>query len=179
MKSETKKLFLRLKQLSADIRRNTYESIKVSSEILADHDCIAELYDGDDDKAIEAIEGEYFSSLHGYVTLGTLLAIYRHFPLERQWQEYRYDLRAMELLWKRDREQAQGEDGKRTINRVKKTDLDAALEKVAHLEAQLRRTESEAAGLRAENERLSKEVARLTGRIEAFESMRRRELVEA
>mgnify|MGYP005725305667 CR=1 FL=1 len=109
-KTTTQKI-AELKEVSRNLRRNIYRSVKLAAEILSDTDWIAQVHGGNLDAAEAAIESEYFSAISGLLTLGTLLDIYRHFPSENQWIERNYNLSAMHAEW----EDSRAEESKETL----------------------------------------------------------------
>lgn len=150
MKSETKKLFARLKVLSSAAGTNVYERVSLAAQCMKDHDWIVELHQGDDFKAREALESEFFADLAGYVPLPLLLNILGAFPDESTWREYRYDLKAMQLQYEASR--APASTPKIFRQRATLADLQAKDEEITRLQKQLKK-------LRTENEKLKAELA--------------------
>lgn len=66
-----------------------------------DDDCwVASRFSGDKIAAVNYLQDRYFADLSGYITLQKLLRVYQGLP-ETAWQEYRYNIRALELLYDR------------------------------------------------------------------------------
>lgn len=69
----TATLLAELKVLSGQAGENAFHRIELARDILADNDWIATVYGGNETKAREAIESEYFGDLCGAVDLSQLL----------------------------------------------------------------------------------------------------------
>lgn len=182
MKRETKSALRRLQELKSDGDHNLYERLSLAAGVVEDAEYLNEFHAGDQDQAMEVLEESYFRALGGYVRLHVLLAIYREFPAESQWQEYHYDLRAMELLW-RDRKASRDslEQAETAKPRVRATvaEVQELRDRSESLAYQLRRERETTAAKDSELERLrqrvhdlEQQVAELRGRLSAFEQMR-------
>ena len=175
MKKRTRELLARMKKLAAEGKENLWERIKVAAELVADHDWIASDHNGDELRAKDAIQMEYFHELNGTYTLGVLLAIYAEFPDESTWQEYRYNLSAMRALWEEARV---SDEESRTRTSIKKADYDKVVEDLEVAAARAKQTQEllekrsqELSELIAQNRELERENAILRGRIEELERL--------
>jgi hypothetical protein len=169
----TKQALRELKTLAAAAADNLYRRIELAATVMSDLDWIAEIHGGSDLKAQDALESEFFRDLGGYVTLGKLIAMYRHVPHD-EWKGVKYDVAGVEAIYdgRVDTEDA-GEKGKRTSwkqlaeERQDKIDrLESAHKQVSDLAT---RQTSELDQLRARVKELETENARLLGRIEELE----------
>jgi hypothetical protein len=115
-------------------------------------------------KAQDALQSEFFFDLGEYVTLGKLLAMYRSIPRE-QWEECRYNVAAVEVLYDGQADTEQREMGKRTawkpLAEQRGEELEAAKARIASLEKEV--------------EELRSANGRLHGRIEQLELMLEKE----
>lgn len=166
-----------LKSLANQAKTNLFRRIQLAAEVLADADWIGRVHDGSDTKAQDVIQDEYFSELSEYLTLGTLLAIYRAFPDEAVWGKYKYNLAAMELLYQ---EQVKSSDEQKpAATRMHwKTEAAKLADQLKTVEADKRmasdlseRQASELETLRQRVQQLERENAGLLGRIEELERM--------
>lgn len=153
MKARTKEIMVSLKKLSAEGEKNLFQRVKLAAELLEDFDWIAEFHDGNEDMAAEAVQASYFASLCGYVPLLKVVAIYRKYPKETIWQEYAYNLKALELIYDADRKQEAGMQ-KSSVKR-------ATLAQMAELEAQLSEAKAKGAAAKAELDTLREEAQKL------------------
>lgn len=159
MNAETKKRFIRLKELAADAYSNIYERVKLASEVLKDSDWIIETYDGDSFVAREAVQSEYFADLGGYVKLPTLLNILDMFPTEETWRHNRYDLRAMEIEYANaQKSNKEPKTGRKTATLAQLQEKD---ETIARLRASLKAEKEKVRRLEAENKQLKDEIESL------------------
>jgi chromosome segregation ATPase len=170
----TKQKLVRLKELSRQAGANIFERCKLASEVLQDTDWLAQC--GDEFKARDLLQAEYFRDLSGFISIGRLVELYEKFPLESKWKEYKYDLAAMDSL---EREMSATEnDGLKGVRTAWKplaekferevTDLRQDLQS-AHQKARIANGEVEK--LRGEIRELERENATLRGRITQLERM--------
>ena len=156
----TKQALAELKKLAKQAKDTLYRRIALAEQVLSDLDWIAQAHGGSDIKAQDAIEDEFFGELGGDPSLGKLRAMYRQFP-KAKWEELRYKIRAIEILYDEQGEPQKRETGKRTawkeIAEERGEKLEAAERKIASLQSQV-------TDLTSENERLR-------GRIEQLEKM--------
>jgi hypothetical protein len=162
----TKQALAELKKLAKEAGRSLYRRLELAAVVLQDLDWIAQVHGGSDLKAQDALEDEFFRDVGGYVTLGKLLAMYRHVP-KAKWVELRYKVQAIELEYDEQAAPDKRETGVRTawkqIAEERGDKLEAAERKILILQAKVD-------GLTSENERLK-------GRIEQLEKMLERKPV--
>jgi len=156
----TKQALAELKKLAASAADNLYRRIELAATVMQDLDWIASVHDGSDLKAQDALQSEFFKDLGGYVTLGKLIAMYRHVPAT-DWKECRYDVAAVEVLY----DQQAAPDQKETRNRKA---WKAAAEE---LEQKLDVAERRVASLQTKVDELTLENGRLRGRVEQLERL--------
>lgn len=82
-----------LKKLSGQARQHIYDMLRLTSEILEDHEYVDKF--GGEAQLIEAIEAEEFAHFGGQPSLASMLRAYRENPKKSTWQEYRFNLRVM------------------------------------------------------------------------------------
>jgi len=174
--SKTGKCLTELKSLVKAAKDNLYRRIELAAAVLSDLDWIAQVHGGSDLKAQDALQAEFFPDLNGYLSLGKLVAMYRHVEKSR-WEEVRYDISAVEVLYDDSRSQTTTEEkGQRTAWKAIAKDR---LDEIERLKAQVGELTAAMQKLREENKSLVAQVARLEGRMEEMRSRGRRELVEA
>lgn len=104
----TKQALGELKTLVKSAKENLYRRIALAREVLGDLDWIATVHGGSDLRAQDALQSEFFPDLAGYVSLGKLILMQQHVPVET-WQECRYDIAAVEVLYDQQRAADAGE----------------------------------------------------------------------
>jgi len=157
----TKQSLAELKKLSREAADNLYRRLELAANVLADLDWIAEVYDGSDLKAQDALQSEFFADLGGFVTLGKLLAMYRGVP-KSEWKECRYNVAAVEVAYDEQATEANSrEKGKRTSW---KKIAEERLEQLEVAEARIQELES------IVSEQAAK-IARQGGQIEQLERL--------
>ena len=184
MKRRTKEMLGTLKRLSADARTNIFKRIELVAAILKDHDWLAEVYDGDELKAKDALQEEHFHELNGVFTLGVLVQIHATFPTEAEWGEVRYNLAAMRAKWNEQR--TVDTEERAPVTRIKKADYDEAVKKCEAVEQRLGQSDEllksrneDIGGLRGRITELERENATLRGRITELERVVDRQLQPA
>ena len=85
----------RLKSLSNEAGSNHYERIGLVDRLLNDEQWLKSNWNGDDYKAAEALEENYFQDLSGSMTIFQLLQIFRRFPNLKDWVDRKYNLRSL------------------------------------------------------------------------------------
>lgn len=170
-KKRTTQLLAELRSLAGQAVANLYRRIGLAAEVMGDLDWIATVHGGSDLKAADALQDEYFRDLGGYVSLGKLIAMWRHVS-ESEWKECRYDVAAVEVIYDSTTRETH-EKGERTS--WKKVAEERG-QKIDDLERQVTQLLESNGKLREENTELRAKVARLEGRIE---EMDRRSLVNA
>ena len=156
----TKQALAELKKLAASAADNLYRRIELAATVMQDLDWIASVHDGSDLKAQDALQSEFFRDIGGYVTLGKLIAMYRHVPAA-DWKECRYDVAAVEVLY----DQQAAPDQKETRNRKA---WKAAAEE---LEQKLDVAERRVASLQTKVDELTLDNERLRGQVEQLERL--------
>lgn len=81
-----------LKRLIGEAGKNYYARISHAIALLDDKNWIVESYAGDQYKAAESIENQFFYDLCGTWSIFQLLQIYRKYPTEKQWKEKNYNI---------------------------------------------------------------------------------------
>lgn len=155
----TKQALAELKSLSKAAADNLYRRLELSAKVMADLDWIAQVHGGSDLKAQDALQSEFFADLGGYVTLGTLLAMFRNVP-KSEWATCRYNVAAVEVIY---RDQANGVTKQGTRTAWKKIAEDR-LEQLEAAEARIQELES------IVSEQAAK-IARQGGQIEQLERL--------
>ncbi len=151
MHNATKKAFLRLKELRDQVQRSVYERISLAQQIMTDHDWIIEIHCGDDVRAREAVQNEYFPDLCKLISLETLLNILKEFPTEEEWKENHYDLGLMKALYE---ERHKVEKPKQTRESVTLQEYRDALDRIQRLEGTIKSQRAKIRELEGEIERL-------------------------
>jgi len=179
----TKQCLMELKKLAATTRENIYRRVELAATVLGDLDWIAIEHGGDDLKAHDAVQNEFFPDLDGYVSLGKLIDTYRNFPRPK-WEEYRFNVAAVVAAY--DEQRAPGEERAPTTRTAWKQVAEERTEELARSKAKLAvmedlssRQATELTALREENARLRGETERLRGRIEELERIVHRDQVAA
>ena len=155
MKRDTKKAFLRLKELSGQAGPHIYERVSIAFKVLDDHDWIIEIHHGDDGLAREAVQDEYFRDLGKLISLDSLLNILREFPTEEEWAEYRYDLGAMKALYDERRETTKPRQQRQTATIQ---ELHEAQDKIEALQRTIRKQRTRIKELESEVTALRQQV---------------------
>lgn len=167
-RKDTKERLIELRTLAECADKNIYRRVHLVASILTDRGWIEDEYEGCEWLAMDDLETRYFASLAGYVTLPVMLAIYSKFPAEEEWEKYKYDLRAMEILWEESRK-VEGRQTTATIKpRATHADVDEAKDDAKvqkSIAAKFERAAEQAKSLAEtsgdEVERLSQRVAEL------------------
>lgn len=161
----------KLKEMAHKSASVLYERLRLADQLLSDADWLAQFAGVLDDA--EAYLGlEYFREFHGLVSLSKLVAMYRRVPHEK-WEEYKFDVAAIEILYDDEVVQREPTSHKRTSW---KTLAGKLQEEVDELKAKLR-MESQLRSAYEEKcddlkDRLAKQVAklaRLEGRLMEIE----------
>jgi hypothetical protein len=168
MKARAKQILAELKRIAPEGEANLFQRIKLAAELLADTDWLGEQHGGDEDRAGEWLEAEFFASLCGYVPLLKVVAVFRKFPSEATWAEYRYNLRALEALYDEARATEAGDQkpSRKTATLKQVQELE---QKVSEAEYAAKRERTEADRLRDEVAALKNENAELRGRVAELE----------
>ena len=179
----TKQCLMELKKLAATTRENIYRRVELAATVLGDLDWIAVEHGGDEFKAHDAVQNEFFPDLDGYVSLGKLIDTYQNFP-KPKWEEYRFNVAAVVAAY--DEQRSPGEERAATTRIAWKQVAEERTEELARTKAKLgvmedlsTRQTAELTALREENARLRGETERLRGRIEELERIVHRDQVAA
>lgn len=174
-KRTTTQLLAELKTLAKDAGANIYRRIQLATEVLRDHEWIAVTCNGNEDQAIKLLESEYFADLHGYVTLGRMRQLLKEFSREAEWQEYNYDLAAMDALYEERHKDDPSTPRQHTNWKAQVAERE---EEIQQLNADRRRDREELkenrqtiSRLEADVQKLSIENAELKGRIAELEKI--------
>lgn len=166
----TKTCLAELKRLVKDAKANLYRRIELAANVLADLDWIAREHGGSELKAHDALQSEFFPDLGGYLSLGKLVQMFRNVA-KPQWEECRYDVAAVEVVYdEQRRETITEEKGSRTSW---KTLAGERAEKIEKLEAEVAKLLDDNGRLREDNVNLRERVARLEGAIDERRSLAR------
>ena len=157
MRSETKEKLKTLAVQSEQANANLYQRVRLAFEILGDNIYLAEEFDGDQDKAATHLGNKYFAALCGYVPLLKLIAIYKTFSGEASGRENNYDIRAMEILYDRERQKEESVSTQRSKPSYK-AQAEKLEDEVEDLMLSKRRLERELEELKGENSRLKGRV---------------------
>lgn len=98
MKKKTKELISTLRELAGKANECLYGRARIASMVLADLDYIAEVHGGNEDRAIESLQSEFFQDVCSYIPLGKVRLIYEMFPDPRTWADHNYNLNVMEQM---------------------------------------------------------------------------------
>lgn len=162
-----------LKQLATLAKDNLFRRIQLAAEVMSDLDWIAQTHGGSDLKAQDALQDEYFSEIGGLVTLGRLLAIYKSFPDEQVWREYKYDLAALDSLCREQQEETEPRQytNWKQVAEERAEELDKTQKEASRAEELCERQREEIDGFRERIAELENDNAMLRGRIEELEKL--------
>lgn len=119
-----------LKRLSRQAKDCLFDMLKITSELIADHEYVEEF--GGEAAFLELLEETEFSHFGGDPGLAAMLHAFRAFPQREQWEEYKMNVRAMIALARPAQDR---EPGKRTNWKAKCAELEL---RIAELEAENR-----------------------------------------
>jgi hypothetical protein len=91
-------LLRQLRRLAAEAYDNIYERLTITTQLLADSAWLAQQHNGQRVAAIQELQTTYFRDVGGYISLSKLLLLFNAFS-RQQWESYRFDIRAMELIY--------------------------------------------------------------------------------
>ena len=168
-KRRTTQKLAELKQLAQQAKENTYQRIQLASEVLEDLDWIAATHGGSIDLARETLQAEYFHDLDGFVSLSTLISMFKKVPKE-EWDACHHKIAAIKIIFEGD---YKDEKAPSTPRHDWKKDHDVLLDKYEDLEKDLDSWKGIASDrddkiqeLQAEVTELKAGIARLEGRLE-------------
>lgn len=170
-----------LKRLSGEATTNLYRRLEISSALLKDADWLA-IHSGSIDVGEQYLADTYFSEFRGLVEFAKLHAMFNKFP-KATWEEHRFDIAAMEILY---RDSLPQEERPAVTRRAYKEDVerltDELTESKAILATERRAAEAarkECADLNDRVRELERENAELRGRIQELERLSNRQLAAA
>jgi hypothetical protein len=151
-----------------------YKRIKLAKEVIEDKAWLIVHFNGDEFRAAEVLERDYFGDLCGAINFWRLMKIIEEFPKIDDWRKYKFNLTEMSAIidaknkkrkktsrWSvTQREYEELESEKNRIKKLydtKKSELETAQEKIAELEKTVAI--------------LTKEKARLEGRVAELQSL--------
>lgn len=126
----TKEKHVRLKSLGKQARDSLFERLRLTDEILRDHEYVDQF--GSEVRLIEIMEADEWSDFSTRPGLFALVKAYRANPNKKTWEQYRFDWGAMIALATPDAET----DRKAPINW--KTKFQEAEVRIRELEAEIR-----------------------------------------
>ncbi len=154
-----------------------YKRISLAKQIIEDKIWIQTHFAGDEFRAGEVLEKDYFGDLCGAINFWRLIKIVEEFPKIEDWRKYKFNLTEMSAIidaknrskrkkgtrWsvtQRDYEELESEKNRfRRLYDNNKTELEQARERIAQLEKAV-------ATLTKEKARLEGQVAELTSLLE-------------
>lgn len=155
-RTSTSQKHAELKRLGKDTQQNIYTMLRLTQQILDDHDYVDQF--GGEGPLLERMEQEEFAHFGGNPGLGAMLRAYRANPDKEVWETYRYNIRAMIDLASPSKERGESS----------RTNWKA---KAEALEQELKLANAEKERLRHQVDELLQEVGHLRGRIEAMEGV--------
>lgn len=151
-----------------------FERIKLAKEIISDNQWIVTNFNGDEQRAAETLEEDYFGDLCGAINFWRLMNIIEVFPDVEEWRKHKFNLTKLSALvdskqkkkpnhrWSvTQREYEQVEEERNRFRRLLNTNQDelkTAKDRISELEAVV-------ANLVKEKARLEGEIANLAALI--------------
>lgn len=180
----TNEKILQLRQWIGEAGEMHYKRIKLAKEVISDKHWIAISFNGDDLKAGDALEKEYFGDLCGAISFWRLLKIIDEYPTIEEWRKFKFNLTAMSaeidsrtkkppiartnrwsITQKAHEEVEMDRNRFKRMYEVKNQEVEASSRKIAELELKIitltrekRQLEHEVADLQKEVKRLKQEV---------------------
>lgn len=93
-KFTTSQKHAQLKNYSTQAKDALYQRLKLTTEILADHEYIDRIF-GSQPRAMEVLEANEWSDFSGRPGLSVLLKAFAANPEREKWEQYKYDWAAM------------------------------------------------------------------------------------
>lgn len=97
MLPRTRAALRRMETMAGMTGRLYRRRIRDAITALRDHRWIQAQFDGQEAAAVRHLQEQLFQDIGGFITLQKLIAVYEALP-EPIWRQYRYNLRALELL---------------------------------------------------------------------------------
>lgn len=177
---KTNAILAKLKSMATTAGEAIYERTSLAAKVLADKEWIDAEFNGDPDKAMEAVEADCFPELSKAIGLTHLLTLLRTFPEKEKWQEYKYNLVRLWDAHEAVQEDNEGDKPKRERRAAKVADVEELQAKVKELEwvvkqdrEAIQAKETEAERLRRDNDELRGENKALNRMIEQMRQERR------
>lgn len=126
----TKEKHVKLKQLGKQSRDSLFDRLRLTDEILRDHEYVDQF--GSEPRLVEIMEADEWSDFATRPGLPALLKAYRANPNKKTWEQYRFDWGAMIELARPE----ESEDRKPTTNW--KSKFHDAEVRIKELEAEIR-----------------------------------------
>lgn len=171
----TNEKVVQLRNMLGQAGETHYKRIKLAKEIIDDKTWILTHFNGDKFRAGEVLEKDYFGDLCGAINFWRLIKIIEEFPKIEEWRKYKFNLTEMSAIidarnrskrkkstrWsitQRDYEELESEKNRfRRLYDTKKDELEHAQARVAELEKAVIT--------------LTKEKARLEGKVAELETL--------
>lgn len=144
-----------------------YTRIKLAKEILSDKDWLVSNFNGDQVRAGEALEKNYFGDLCGAISFWRLLRILEEFPNLSDWEKHKFNLTEMSAII--DIKTKKKKSSRWSVTQQEVEELESDKNRFKRLYEQAKEELSAANQRIAELEKsvsfLTKEKARLTGQL--------------
>lgn len=174
------KLLARLGDLIATAGANYYERIQIADTLIQDKEWLLAEFKGDDYKAAEVLEEQYFHDLSGSLTIWQLMHVYRKFPNEADWRKHKYNLRKLFELTKPE------PTPRREYRSVTRKLFEEVEQRAKEMEFQVKKVnkelsarDQEISSLKDKVSRLERENIKLKGQVEELEKIVRGRLQPA
>ncbi len=180
MSSTTSDKVSQLRVMMGQAGEMHYKRIKLAKEIIEDKFWVMQNFSGDDFRAAEVLEKEYFGDLCGAINFWRLMRIIEEFPKLDDWRKYKFNLTVMSAeidsrnkskkksnnrwsITQKDYEELESEKNRfRKLFESKKQETESA-------EVRIKELENTVAFLSKEKARLECKVAELEALIESFD----------
>lgn len=151
-----------------------YKRITLAKEILDDKTWVMLQYKGDQIKAAEALEKTYFGDLCGAISIWRLLKIIEDFPNIKDWEARKFNLTAMSAEIDSRNKRSKSGDNRWSVTKREYEEVESEKDKLQRVVAQkVKEIEAKDAELKKQKElieRLTKDKARLEGRVQELEA---------
>lgn len=184
----TMNLLAQLRNLHGKAGPLVFERASVAAKLLADAQWIAAEHGGDESKARDVLEDDYFGDIG--LTLGQLLQVHRAFPDVTQWRVHKFSLSRLWAAYQETKQtekkesKASGENVR--VGPISNKLYQEALDRVKHFEAVAKKQETDAKKVMSEAEKLRQRCAelerdniRLQARVDELERMMDRQFARA
>ena len=161
-----------LKQLGTKSQGTLYRRLQIADTLLKSEEFM-EQFGGKLDEAEDQIAADGFPVLAGTYSVGELMVLFREFPKAR-WEEYRYNLKAMQALYDEQRasegETRERKSWKETAQQSAE-ELESVGRQLKNVQQLLEHEQTEKTELSLRVRELEHENAVLRGRIEELEKL--------